>query len=369
MSDTPSFRIEESLNQRGIVLEGRWDFRVKRPLLDAFQKALREQRIDFVDFHSEASIDFAFGTFFDQEIRQLPLTPRIDAQKEVRDILALCDDYKRPKKKHKVLWFKRFIKSAKNSCKEFVWDIVGFFNFVGMSFYYLFFAFRGKNNIRFKSFLYHVNESGFKALPISLIACFIIGFTITLQAAVQLEYFSAPLMAVEMGAKLSLREVGPFVLAIVISGRSASSFTAQIGVMQITEEIKAMKTMDFNPIYFLVLPRFLALVFVLPALVFLADVTSIIGGAVATYLYSGVNFTVYLDRLYETVDMSHFWVGIIKAPFFGAVIALIGCYRGFCVKGDTQDLGRVTTISVVGALFWMIVVDAIFSFITARMGV
>lgn len=368
MSKTPSFRIEESLEQRGIILEGSWDFRVKKPLLKALQKALENGRVDFIDFHNEARIDFAFGAFFNQQIKRLSLMPRISAQEKISEILALCD-YKKPKQEPKILQFKGFFESLNDFGKEFFRSLIDFINFVGMSFYYLFFAFRGRNTIRFKSFLFHINESGFKALPVSLLASFIVGFTITLQGAVQLEYFEAPLMAVEMGAKLSLREIGPFVLALVIAGRSASSFTAQIGVMQITEEINAMKTMDFNPIYFLVIPRLLALVFILPSLVFLADIFSLIGGAMATYLHLGMDFSIFIDRLYETVDWTHFWVGIIKAPFFGAVIALVGCFRGFCVKGDTQDLGHLTTVSVVNALFWMITVDAIFSFITVRMGV
>ncbi len=291
----------------------------------------------------------------------------------------------------------------KNFMKDFFTSFIDFINFTGICIYYSFLWVKTKflllmtflsskiksknttqesttnsatqefktfaNKIHIKSIFHHINESGFKALPVSLLACFIIGFAITLQAIAQLMGFGAPLMAVEMGAKLTLREIGPFVLALVIAGRSASSFSAQIGAMQITDELDAMKTMGFNPVYFLVIPRLIALSLILPLLVFLADIAALLGGVLAIYLELDMGMSMYFERLYETVGVRHFWIGIIKAPFFGAAIALVGCFRGFCTQRDAQELGKLTTISVVNALFWVIVIDAIFSFITIRMGI
>ena len=190
-----------------------------------------------------------------------------------------------------------------------------------------------------------------------------------LQGVIQLDKMGVPIMSVEIVAKLCLRELGPFVLALVIAGRSASSFSAQIGVMNLNEENDALKTMGFSVIDFLVTPRILALIITMPLLVFLSDVVSLLAGMLATNVQAGISFTQYWERFYEYVAITHFWVGIVKAPFFGLAIGLVGCFRGLKVQGDTESLGRQTTLSVVNAIFWIIVINAIFSFFTTTLGI
>ena len=201
----------------------------------------------------------------------------------------------------------------------------------------------------------------------ALLTAFIVGGAISLQGAIQLQSMGAPLLSIDTTAKLSLREMGPFILALVIAGRSSSSYTAQIGVMNITDEINAMRVMNFSLMEFLVLPRFLALVVVMPLMVFLADAASIFAGMLAIKAQLGISFLQYAERFYESVGWSHFILGIIKAPFFGAAIAMVGCFRGLQVYGDTEQIGKATTTSVVNTLFWCIFINAVFSIIFTRL--
>lgn len=357
----------QNISSIEVVLEGKWDFKVKKSQLITLQKLIASG-IDSIVFAQNAEIDIAFATFLKQQTKDIEI--QIITTPQTQKVFDLCVNQiseSKPK-----LPFLQNLVNIIDTFGMYIYNFsasfLDFVNFVGMSFYFLSLSLF-KREVRISPLLYHINESGFKALPVSLLTAFIVGFAIALQGAVQLEALGAPLLSVETTAKLSLREMGPFILALVIAGRSASSFTAQIGVMQITEEIDAMKTMNFNPIAFLVIPRLFALMIAMPLLVFLADAFSLIGGMIAVYVQLGIDFQTYIGRFYETVEWSHFWLGIIKAPFFGAAIALVGCFRGFCIKGDSQELGRITTISVVNALFWIIAIDAIFSFLTARLGI
>ena len=178
-----------------------------------------------------------------------------------------------------------------------------------------------------------------------------------------LERFGASVLVVDIMGIITLREIAPLIAAIVVAGRSASSFAAQIGVMKITEELSAMKTMGFTPFSFVVMPRILALCFVMPVVILCADFISIFGQMSVCNWYLGFDFESYLTRFSQNVDLRHFWVGMVKAPIFGAVIATIGCLRGYEVDGSTESVGNQTTKSVVNAIFWIIALDAVFSVI------
>ncbi len=166
-----------------------------------------------------------------------------------------------------------------------------------------------------------------------------------------------------------LRELAPLMTAIVIAGRSASAFTAQIGAMKITEELDAMRTMGFDPYVFLVLPRIIALMIAMPLLIFVADVMSLFAGILVANFDLGISPQLFLDRFGEAVAAKHFFIGIAKGPFFAFLIASIGVYRGFMVKDDTQSIGFNTTKSVVEAIFAVIICDAIFSILFTNLGI
>ncbi|MCK5111803.1 MAG: ABC transporter permease [Arcobacteraceae bacterium] len=244
-----------------------------------------------------------------------------------------------------------------------------FLNFLGKNFYYFLQTLRHPSQIRFKAIVKQIDISGIQALPIVVLTSFLIGLVIAYQGADQLKQFGANIFIVEMVSISVIRELAPMLTAIVIAGRSASSFTAQIGTMKITEEIDAMKTMGFEPSIFLVQPRVIALMISLPLVVFLADLIGIFGGMVVASMQLDITYLEFIDRLYTQVEIRHFFIGIAKAPVFGFIIAIIGCYRGFQVTGSTDSIGKFTTISVVNAIFWVIALNAIFSVIFTQVGI
>lgn len=165
------------------------------------------------------------------------------------------------------------------------------------------------------------------------------------------------------------RELAPLITAIVIAGRSGSAFTAQIGAMKITQELDAMKTMGFDPYIFLVMPRIIALMISLPLLIFVADMMGVLGGMVVANLDLKITTELFLDRFNEVIAVKHFFIGLLKGPFFAFLIATIGIYRGLMVKDDTQSIGFNTTKSVVEAIFAVIVCDAVFSIAFTNLGI
>jgi phospholipid/cholesterol/gamma-HCH transport system permease protein len=202
-----------------------------------------------------------------------------------------------------------------------------------------------------------------KALGIVGILCFLIGVVIAYQGVQQLKQFGAETFTVEAVGIGMFRELGVLLTAIIVAGRSGSAFTAQLGTMQVNQEIDAMSTIGLNPIEWLVLPRILALVLSMPLLAFWGDMTGLLGGAFACTIYLDFTFAQFFDRLRDTVGPWHFYTGMIKSPVFGIVIAAIGCFEGLQVKGSAESVGLLTTRSVVESIFCVIVLDAIFSII------
>ena len=208
-----------------------------------------------------------------------------------------------------------------------------------------------------------------KSLGIIALTSFLIGLVTAYQSAYQLKIYGANIFIVDMLGISMLRELAPLMTAIVIAGRSASAFTAQIGAMKITEELDAMRTMGFDPYVFLVLPRIIALMIAMPLLIFVADVMSLFAGILVANFDLGISPQLFLDRFGEAVAAKHFFIGIAKGPFFAFLIASIGVYRGFMVKDDTQSIGFNTTKSVVEAIFAVIICDAIFSILFTNLGI
>jgi phospholipid/cholesterol/gamma-HCH transport system permease protein len=206
-------------------------------------------------------------------------------------------------------------------------------------------------------------EVWIKALMIVGVLCFLIGVVIAYQGVQQLRQFGAETFTVEAVGIGMFRELGVLLTAIIVAGRSGSAFTAQIGTMQVNQEIDAMRTIGLNPVEWLVMPRLLALVISMPLLAFWGDMTGLLGGAVACTIYLDFTFVQFFDRLRDTVGAWHFYTGMIKAPVFGFVIAAIGCFEGLQVEGSAESVGQLTTRSVVEAIFVVIVLDSVFSII------
>ena len=222
---------------------------------------------------------------------------------------------------------------------------------------------------RVPAIFYHMEQAGLNAIPIIALIAFLIGLVIAYQGAVQLRQFGAEIFVVDMVAVSVLRELAILLTAIVVAGRSGSAFTAQIGAMKINEEVDAMRTIGLDPMQVLVVPRLIALMIVLPLLGFVADVMGLIGGGVMAMIELGISPSQYIDRLSQSFTPWSLGTGLLKAPVFAAIIALTSCYMGMKVTGSSENLGKLTTRSVVHAIFAVIVVDAMFSVFFAYIGI
>jgi phospholipid/cholesterol/gamma-HCH transport system permease protein len=226
---------------------------------------------------------------------------------------------------------------------------------------------RNPKRLRFVAFVSQVQRTGPAALPIIGLLSFLIGVVIAYQGADQLRQFGAEIFTVNLLGVGFLRELGVLLTAIIVAGRSGSAFTAEIGTMQVNEEIDAMTTIGLDPVEVLVLPRLAALLVTLPLMTFYADMMGLLGGAVVCDLALGIPLPIFVQQLSQAIaGTPQFWLGLIKAPFFAMCIALVGCREGLRVERSAESVGRRTTLAVVESIFLVIVFDAAFSVIFAQ---
>jgi phospholipid/cholesterol/gamma-HCH transport system permease protein len=218
-----------------------------------------------------------------------------------------------------------------------------------------------RRRIRFTSFVRQIEQTGFNALPIVGLLSFLIGVVLAYQGVDQLRRFGAEIFTVNLVGLSVLREMGILITAIVVAGRSGSAYAAQIGTMQVNEEVDALRTMGVDPFEVLVLPRVLGLMVAMPLLTFFADMMGILGGGVMCVVLVDLTPAQYLHLLNQAVTATQFWVGMMKAPVFAFIIALVGCFEGLRVTGSAESVGRHTTQAVVESIFLVIVFDALFS--------
>ncbi len=223
--------------------------------------------------------------------------------------------------------------------------------------------------IRIKAVLRDMELMGFNAVPILSTISFLIGAVIAYHGAVRLKQFGANIFVVDLVSISVLRELGPLIVAILLAGRSASSYTTQIGIMKVTEEIDVIKTMGIEPFDVLVFPKIFSMFISVPLLVILADITGIIGGMVVAELSLGVTIRDFILRLHSAISVNTFLSGLLKAPAFAFLIAAIGSFKGFRTQRNVESIGKSVTVSVVDSIFAVIIADAIFSVLFRWMGI
>lgn len=221
---------------------------------------------------------------------------------------------------------------------------------------------------RITSLVHHMEQVGLNALPITSLIAFLIGVVVAYQGSVQLARFGAQVFVVDGLALSILRELAILLTAVVVAGRSGSAFTAELGAMVVNEEVDALRTFGLDPMKVLVLPRVWALVLTLPLLAFVADLAGLLGGALVCWFALDIGPALFLERVLTTVDMADLFVGLSKAPVFAVLIGLIGCHNGLAVSRSAESVGRLTTRSVVQAIFLVIVSDALFSIFFSVVG-
>ena len=240
-------------------------------------------------------------------------------------------------------------------------DLLSGFAFVGRIAVTALSALRAPRRLRPISIARHVYETGITAIPIVALIAFLISVIIAYMSAQQLARFGAELFVVDLVTIGVLRELGVLLTAIIVAGRSGSAFAAEIGSMQLNEEVDALQAIGVDPFDALVLPRIIGLTIALPLLTVIADAVGLTGGALLCKYLLDIPLPQYLIRMNDSIASTTFWVGVIKAPVFGVLIGLAGTYRGMQVRGSSRELGRLTTVAVVQAIFVVLLADALFA--------
>ncbi len=359
-----NYRIEENSKSVKILFFGDFDLYQLQKLEDELA-AIGLDSSSIIDLHNVKRLDTAAALFINSLQKRHSLT--VSAPANIKQTLMLTQKYNAlelPKQNH--LSILETIGKKAIMQFQFIIDLLGF---IGELFVKKVMMFFQAKHFRYKEILFEINQSAIRALGIVALTSFLVGVVVAYQSAVQLKLYGANIFIVDMLGISILRELAPMITAIVIAGRSGSAYTAEIGAMKITEELDAMRTMGFDPFYYLVIPRIIALAIALPLLIFVADIAGVFGGMIISSTQLDISFGLFLDRFREVIELKHFIIGIFKGPFFAFLIATIAIYRGFKVKDDTQSIGKNTTKSVVESIFAVIMCDALFSIIFTNLGV
>lgn len=260
------------------------------------------------------------------------------------------------------------LNSLGRKTEDFGRELVPFVNMFGSFGNALFRVIARPMQFRLTSAVNQLDRVGWQAIPIILLITFLIGCILSQQGFFHFRRFGADAYVVDMVGILVMREIGVLIVAIMVAGRSGSSYTAELGSMKMREEIDALRTMGFDPVGVLILPRILALIIALPILTFLGSLAALFGAGLVASFYGGMSPEIYIERLREAVTLTHFKVGMIKAPFMALVIGLVACTEGLRVKGSAESLGLKTTDSVVKSIFMVIVMDGVFAIFFASIG-
>ncbi|MGL3823552.1 ABC transporter permease [Sphingopyxis sp. R3-92] len=250
-----------------------------------------------------------------------------------------------------------------------IWhELLGIIDFFGAMLIALAVQIRARRRLRWNAIVTRFQTVGLDALPIIGLMSFLIGIVIAQQGAVQLRQFGLEVFTINLVGRASIRELGLLMTAIMVAGRSGSAFAAQIGTMKLTEEIDAMRTIGVSPMEAIVLPRVAASTITMPLLGFYASICAIMGGGAFVWVGLDMPPLTYIQRLREIIPMTDFYIMLIKAPVFGLLIGVTGCYEGMQVRQNAEEVGKRTTSAVVAAIFLVIVLDAMFAVFFSSIG-
>lgn len=295
-------------------------------------------------------IQIKFQNFSSESLKLLTIIEKVTQQ-----------NLKIPKPKS-IFWLARFGKAS----LEYMKGCVCFLSFVGVLTYEAMRVSFQPVHLRWRALFTVIYRAGYEALPIIALLSCMVGVVIAYQMGLQLRKFGAHIFVVDLLGLAILREFGPLLTAIMVAGRSGSSFTAQLGIMKINQEIDALNTMGVTPTELLILPRIAALFIVLPLLTIWADFFGVYGGMLMTKNMFDIGWHDFLLRFRQEIPLKALLIGLGKAPVFALIIATTGCFQGMQVKGSAESVGQLTTRSVVFSIFFIIVADAVFSVIFSK---
>jgi phospholipid/cholesterol/gamma-HCH transport system permease protein len=288
-----------------------------------------------------------------------------DSQKTLLDMVSDEWEPAKPCLEEKPHFVTEVGESAVEKGKE-LQRLVRFFGHVVMVFLSMF---TGKNRFQWQLFAKNIEDTGFRAMGIAGLLNFLIGLVLAYQMIFMLSTYGAAIYTVELTGIITFREFGPIITAIVVAGRTATAFTAEIGTMKVREEVDALSAFGIEPVERLVIPKLCGLLVAMPLLIVLADIAGVFGSMLMAKLEGGITFGEFINRFQNEVPVLQLWVGLVKAPLFAFAIALVGTYQGFSASQSAQSVGRKTTHAAVQAIFLVIVIDAIYSVILSLYGV
>ena len=223
--------------------------------------------------------------------------------------------------------------------------------------------------LQIRETVHTIFQTGFTALPIIGLLSFLVGIVLAYQMGIQLQHYGANIYIVDLLGLAILREFGPLMTAVIVAGRTSSAFTAEIATMMVTQEVDALKSLGLKPTNILVLPKMIGLLLALPLLVFWADCFGVLGGAWVAHHMLNLSYHDFFLRFRANVSLASFMIGLGKGPVFALIIAMVGTFQGFLVKGGAQAVGQKTTHAVVQSIFLIIIADAIISVLYGHFGV
>lgn len=307
----------------------------------------------------------------EQKVLELErIAPTLPPERRIllQTVRAALQDYVASPVQHQPGIVTELLANIGQSVERFWQNLVALIGFIGLTMEALFATLSRPARWRVTSLVANLQQIGLNAVPIIALLTFMVGAVIAFLGSTVLSTFGASIFTVQLVAFSFLREFAVLLAAILMAGRTASAFTAQIGLMKANEEIDAIQAMGLNPVELLVLPRVLALLVALPMMTFIGMISGILGGMVVCALTLDISPTMFLTIMQNNVGFEHFGVGMIKAPVFAFLIAIIGCLEGFKVSGSAESVGEHTTASVVHSIFVVILLDAIAALFFMEMG-
>ncbi|MDM8568894.1 MlaE family lipid ABC transporter permease subunit [Thiotrichales bacterium HSG1] len=285
------------------------------------------------------------------------------------DLLNMMDDYAAKTQLTVSTSATNFLENVGKSACIIFNQLINFLAFVGKTFTLIGREILSPSRIRWQAVFANLYADGLTALPIVGMLAFLTGVVLAYQGGIQLSMYGANIFIVDLVGITLLRELVPLLTAIIVAGRSGSAYTAQIGTMKVTNEIDALCTIGIVPMELLVLPKLLALIILMPLITAYADVIGVFGSMLVAKFSFGISMTDFLHRFPEAVSTTNYVIGIGKTPIFATIIALTGCYQGFQVRGGADQVGKQVTLSVVQAIFLVIIADAVLSVIFSWLGI
>lgn len=369
--------IDQTVNPPRIAASGDWvlaHYAYLEPAVSALQPQLLSNAI--FDLSQLGTLDTAGATLLVKligeknvlELERIAPTLPLERRVLLQTVRSALQNYVTPPAQHQPGIVTELLANIGKSVESFWQNLVALIGFIGLTMEVLFATLLRPAHWRVTSLVANLQQIGLNAVPIIALLTFMVGAVIAFLGSTVLSTFGASIFTVQLVAFSFLREFAVLLAAILMAGRTASAFTAQIGLMKANEEIDAIQTMGLNPVELLVLPRVLALLVALPMMTFIGMICGILGGIVVCALTLDISPTMFLTIMQNNVGFEHFWVGMIKAPVFAYLIAIIGCLEGFKVSGSAESVGEHTTASVVHSIFVVILLDAVAALFFMEMG-